>query len=57
LTAGKDIFLTLEPHLASFTGLSSFSQPENDNPLQFAYKSREEAFDAAAKALWDILEK
>jgi sugar phosphate isomerase/epimerase len=53
--AGKDTFLTLEPHLASFTGLNALSQQTEENALEFTYRSREEAFDAAADALKKIL--
>ena len=50
----ENVFLSVEPHLASFTGLSALSKNE-EKPLQFAYSSRDEAFDAAVAALKKIM--
>jgi sugar phosphate isomerase/epimerase len=54
-TAERDVFLTVEPHLASFTGLNALSQPNEGNELQFTYRSRMEAFEAAVKAIQEII--
>lgn len=50
--------LTLEPHLASFQGLSLLEREgEESNIGKYAYKDNDEAFDAGCKALKDILER
>ena len=54
LTRGGDV-MTLEPHLFAFTGLSAL---ENGASVKFgisAYRNNDEAFDAAAWALKNIL--
>ena len=53
---GKDAFVTLEPHLAVFTGLDEMSKT-TAGTMTFSYQSRGEAFDAAAAALRDVLSK
>ncbi len=50
----RDVFLTLEPHLTVFSGLDKLSNME-DIKVQNAYDTPVAAFDAAIKALKDIL--
>ena len=54
ITADKDTFLTLEPHLTVFDGLNKLSNLD-DIKVQNAYASPEEAFDTALAALRGIL--
>ncbi len=49
--------LTLEPHLATFQGLDALENGEKSAINAFTYASGREAFDAAANALKQILEK
>jgi sugar phosphate isomerase/epimerase len=49
-----DVFLSIEPHLSHFTGLDELSQ-KTAAQMKFSYRSREEAFDAAAEALRRIV--
>ena len=49
----EDKVLTLEPHLAVFEGYAQIDNSEMKN--KFAYASNGEAFDAAVKALKNIL--
>ena len=48
----QDTYLTIEPHLAVFTGLSELT----GSKLDFSFNSREEAFEAAVNALNSVLE-
>ncbi len=50
----REIILTLEPHLTSFSGLDKLSNPE-DIKVQNAFETPELAFDAGTQALRDIL--
>lgn len=50
----REVVLTLEPHLTVFDGLQNLSNMD-DIKVQNAYASPEAAFDAAIKALNDIL--
>ncbi len=50
----RNVFLTLEPHLTVFSGLDKLSNME-DIKVQNAYDTPVAAFDAATKALKDIL--
>ena len=52
----REIILTLEPHLTSFSGLDKLSNPE-DIKVQNAFETPELAFDAGTQALRDILAK
>ena len=52
----KETFLTLEPHLVEFSGLSSLSNM-NDIHVESAYGEPAEAFDTAKAALEAILER
>ena len=47
--AEKDFFISLEPHLETFEGLSEIATKKFDNP--YVYNSREEAFEDAAMRL------
>lgn len=47
--AERDFFISLEPHLETFEGLSEIATKKFDNP--YVYNSREEAFEDAAKRL------
>ena len=52
----RNVFLTLEPHLTVFSGLDKLSNMA-DIKVQNAYDSPVSAFDAATKALKDILKE
>lgn len=49
----KDAFITLEPHLQTFSGLNALVGKSFDNP--YKYESREAAFLDAAKKLKELL--
>lgn len=51
--AEKDFFISLEPHLETFEGLSEIATKKFDNP--YVYNSREEAFEDAAKRLKSLI--
>ena len=53
---GRDIILTLEPHLMEFEGLAGLEQGGHRSKLQNRYANRIEAFDAAKAALDRIIE-
>lgn len=48
--------LTLEPHLRVFEGLKDLERDQKTEIPDYAYASSDEAFDAAASALYSILE-
>ena len=50
---GKETVLTVEPHLAVFDGYSDIDKSEMKN--KFTFESNDAAFDAAVKALKDLL--
>lgn len=52
--SNRDRFLTLEPHLTVFEGLSNLQHEELKH--KYSFNSKEEAFDAAVNALKMILE-
>lgn len=52
----KTVFLTLEPHLASFSGLNKLSNMD-DIKVQNVFETPEIAFDFAVAALRDILSR
>ncbi len=52
-TKSDDTFLSLEPHLFAFTGYSNLDRRELKH--KFSYANSNESFDAAVKALKDIL--
>lgn len=49
----KDTFITMEPHLQEFSGLSNMAAKEFDTP--YVYNSREEAFEDAVTKLRSLL--
>ena len=49
----KDTFITLEPHLQTFSGLNALVGKSFDNPYKF--ETQEEAFDTAVKELRSLL--
>ncbi len=49
----KDTFITLEPHLQTFSGLNALVGKEFDNP--YKYGNQEEAFSDAVEKLKDLL--
>ena len=51
--AEKDFFISLEPHLETFEGLSEIATKKFDNP--YVYNSREEAFEDAARRLKSLI--
>lgn len=51
--AKKDFFITLEPHLETFSGLNQLVGKKFNNPYKFS--SQEEAFISGLKALRDIM--
>lgn len=53
IPAETDTVLTIEPHLALFEGYSQIDNSEMKN--KFHFTSNEQSFDAAAKALKDVL--
>ena len=50
---GKRTFITLEPHLQTFSGLNALVGKSFDNPYKF--ETQEEAFDTAVKELRSLL--
>lgn len=50
-----DRFLTVEPHLALFSGFEKLENGSGNKTPPFAYSSREEAYGVAVGALQDIL--
>lgn len=55
LNSEKDFFITLEPHLETFSGLNKLVGKTFENPYKF--NSPEEAFDTALKELRAIIAK
>ena len=54
--AGKDVFLSLEPHLKIFEGYAGLERGEKASVTEdFAYETNEQAFTAAAGALKNVL--
>lgn len=56
LARGGEV-MTLEPHLHSFVGLSGLEDGRSVKASDIKYKDNDESFDAAARALKEILEK
>ena len=52
----REVILTLEPHLTTFSGLDKLSNMD-DIKVQNAFETPELAFDAGTQALRDILAK
>ena len=52
-TAEKDAFITLEPHLQTFSGLNALVGKKFDNP--YKYENQKVAFDDAAEKLNELL--
>ena len=48
-----ELFITLEPHLQTFSGLNALVGKTFDNPYKF--ETQEEAFDIAVKELRSLL--
>ena len=53
LSDGKDTFISLEPHLTTFSGLSALT--ENQIKHEFVYETPQIAFEVAAEMLKEIL--
>ena len=53
--ATKDFFISLEPHLETFSGLNKLASKQFENPYKFA--SQEDAFIGGLDALEDILKR
>ena len=47
--------MTLEPHLKTFDGLAALEADEKTNIDDVTYKTNEEAFDTAARAIQGII--
>ena len=50
-----DFILTLEPHLSVFDGLAGLEKPGDTTKIGNAFSSKEEAFNAAVKALKGVI--
>lgn len=53
----RDWYLTLEPHLKVFSGLDALSSNAEELNRKHTYKTAKEAFTAAAKALFRLLDE
>lgn len=51
--AKKDTFITLEPHLQTFSGLNALVGKKFDNP--YKYKDQKQAFTSAVEELRGLL--
>lgn len=52
-TMNSDTFITLEPHLQTFSGFNAIAGKKFDNP--YKYSNRKEAFEDAVRCIKDIL--
>ena len=52
---GKSVFVTLEPHLQTFSGLNALTDREFENP--YKYDTLQDAFADAVDNIKEILER